>query len=607
MDNKKRKSKIEWQPSLTIQVFFLTFFGFFFTTMVNTIGTVIDGIVIGQTMNTADVSANTVTAPLWFVLGMITNLFAKGNQLICADKLSRGKVDEARNDFSMTFFLSTGFGILVTALILIFSFFVTKLLGIGPEDASFVPCRQYLTGASLGIPGQIVLTMLAQGMHLEGARKWTVFSVIVMTVTDVVLDLIAVFVLHGGMFAMGLTTAISIYAGLLVEVYYYLRKDPLLKIVKPRFSLPVLWDMVKNGLPMGVSRFTTAWKSRFINTILAGTLTSAGLAAFHVQVQVNYVMNAVLLGIAQALGVIVRIAYAEENKKAIRKVVVISVLMVLFVFLLMEILSGTDFFPDLLVRFYLGKNSEAHDLARAALILYFAGLLGQGWAVVMANYLQSINRIWWANLIYVLDDILFVFLSLTFWKKMVAISEGTDHDLLNCVFLGILMAQAAFVLVIPLLIVLINHRRVFGWDAILMLPKGYGVGKDRELTKTPKTVEEAADFSKEAYDFCIGHNLPVRKAYLISLAAEELIKNTIMHGFSEGKNNRIEVRLVVKDDEAVLRIHDNCGKFNPKKYYETVYAGENKEDNVGIRLIMEMAKDISYTSTLKLNNICIRV
>ena len=36
-------------------------------------------------------------------------------------------------------------------------------------------------------------------------------------------------------------------------------------------------------------------------------------------------------------------------------------------------------------------------------------------------------------------------------------------------------------------------------------------------------------------------------------------------------------------------------------------AGENKEDNVGIRLIMEMAKDISYTSTLKLNNICIRV
>ena len=61
------------------------------------------------------------------------------------------------------------------------------------------------------------------------------------------------------------------------------------------------------------------------------------------------------------------------------------------------------------------------------------------------------------------------------------------------------------------------------------------------------------------------------------------------------------------DNEAVLRIHDNCGKFNPKKYYETVYAGENKEDNVGIRLIMEMAKDISYTSTLKLNNICIRV
>ena len=607
MDSKKRKIKIEWQPTLTSQVFLLTFFGFFFSTMVNTLGTVIDGIIIGQTMETADVSANTVTAPLWFAIAMIANLFAKGNQLICADKLSRGKVDEAKNDFSMTFFLSTGFGILVTALILIFSFFVTKLLGIGPEDASFASCRLYLIGASLGIPGQIMLVMLAQGLHLEGARKWSILSVVVMTITDVVLDLLAVLVLHGGMFAMGITTAISIYAGLSVEVYYFLKKDPLLKIVKPHFSFPVLWDMIKNGLPMAVSRFTTAWKSRFINTILAGTLTAAGLAAFHVQVQVNYIMNAMLMGIAQTLGVIVRIAYEEDDRRTIRKAAVISVMMLLFVSLLMDILSDTKIVPELLVRFYLGKNTDAYELARVALLFYFAGLFGQGIAILLANYLQSTRRIWWANLIYVLDDVLFVYLSLNFWKYAIDLGKGSDSDLIVCVFVGIFLSQTAFLLIIPLLIILINHRRVFGWDALLMLPKGYGVGKDQELTEAPKTVEEAADFSKEAYDFCIEHNLPERKAYLISLASEELIKNTIIHGFSAGKNNRIEVRLVVKDEEAVLRIRDNCGKFNPKRYYETVYKSDNKEDSIGIRMVMEMAKDISYTSTLKLNNICIRV
>ena len=606
MDGKKRKTKVEWQMSLTFQVFFLTFFGFFFSTMVNTLGTVIDGIIIGQTMKTADVSANTVTAPLWFFIAMIANLFAKGNQLICADKLSRGKVDEAKNNFSMTFFLSLGFGVLVTVVILIFRFFVTKLLGIGPEDASFIPCRQYLIGATLGIPGQVMLAMLAQGLHLEGARKWSILSVVVMTVTDVALDLFAVLVLHGGMFAMGLTTAISIYAGLLVEVYYFIRKDPLLKIVKPTFSFAVLWDMVKNGLPMAVSRFTTAWKSRFINTILAGTLTAAGLAAFHVQVQVNYIMNAVLMGVAQTLGVIVRIAFAEEDKRTIRKATVIAVLMVLFVGVLLYFVADLDAIPELLIRFYLGKNTEAYELANVALQFYFAGLLGQGLAIVLANYLQSTKRIWWANLIYVLDDVVFVYLSLSFWKIVVKLGKGTDLDLILSVFVGILLAQVAFVLIIPLIIVLVNHRRVSGWDALLMLPKDYGVGKDQELTDAPKTVEEAAAFAKDAYDFCIGHNLPQRKAYLISLAAEELIKNTITHGFSSGKN-RIEVRLVVKNDEAVLRIRDNCGKFNPKQYYETVYENENKEENIGIRMVMEMAKDVSYTSTLKLNNICIRV
>ena len=71
--------------------------------------------------------------------------------------------------------------------------------------------------------------------------------------------------------------------------------------------------------------------------------------------------------------------------------------------------------------------------------------------------------------------------------------------------------------------------------------------------------------------------------------------------------NRLEVLLVWKEDKIILRLRDNCRKFNPTKYYKEVYQNEDNMKNVGIRMIMELATDVSYTSTLKLNNLNVTV
>ena len=62
------------QTSLTLQIFVYTFIGFFATNLVNVLGVVVDGVVVGHTMGALDISASSLMAPLTFAISMLLYL-----------------------------------------------------------------------------------------------------------------------------------------------------------------------------------------------------------------------------------------------------------------------------------------------------------------------------------------------------------------------------------------------------------------------------------------------------------------------------------------------------------------------------------------------------
>ena len=85
--------------------------------------------------------------------------------------------------------------------------------------------------------------------------------------------------------------------------------------------------------------------------------------------------------------------------------------------------------------------------------------------------------------------------------------------------------------------------------------------------------------------------------------------NILDYGFVEGRNNRIDIRLVRKrDQDLILRIRDNCEGFDPVNYYEMTKPDENDPArHIGIRMVFKMVKDVKYVNTLGLNNLTIRI
>ena len=93
----------------------------------------------------------------------------------------------------------------------------------------------------------------------------------------------------------------------------------------------------------------------------------------------------------------------------------------------------------------------------------------------------------------------------------------------------------------------------------------------------------------------------------MSLAVEEMAGNVIEHGFTKDrKHHSIDVRVLKKDDEYILRIRDDCIIFDPVKQLE-LYSDDEPAHHLGLRMIIGMAKQVRHTSVLKLNNLLVRV
>ena len=502
------KSRIEKRlkkhPEITASVFLLSVTAFFTSTLMTTIGGVIDGYVVGNTMGTAEVGAMSLTSPVWFMMSIIYGILAMGCQPLCARELAKGNRENARRIFSTTLIVGMAATLVLSVLIFVFSGTVTRLLGASPEMEVYKPCRTYLTGIAFGLPGLALISLLSIGINLEGARKWTVYSAVVMTGMDVLLDIL-VAGLHGDIFIMGFTTSISYVSGALVLLLYYLkRKDILLRPKLTGISLRTVGQVSLMGMPMGVSRMANAWRSAYINHLLAGSATAAGLAAYNVQVQLNYLTNALFMGIAQTTSLMISLYYAEENREGMRHTVLIALAYELFFGLSITFLLRSAAVRPLISRFFLGGNTDSIMIANIAIYYFAMGLIGRALSTLLANYLQTTGRPLVSNLVYVLCDVALILIFVT-WRVARLPDTVGDAILAGTVFSSVSQAQMSMLFVIPVIILAVNlfdrTRNGLGWSAVLMLPKNYGIPKEQELTDSPRTLEEVADFSQRAYDF----------------------------------------------------------------------------------------------------------
>jgi anti-sigma regulatory factor (Ser/Thr protein kinase) len=178
----------------------------------------------------------------------------------------------------------------------------------------------------------------------------------------------------------------------------------------------------------------------------------------------------------------------------------------------------------------------------------------------------------------------------------------------NAVWWFYLIGETLALTYITIMVMLISKKRFFSLDSFICLPYDFGSKPEDtiEFAIYDKAGINAA--SSAASVFCAQKGLTRRKCMYTGLCIEEMGNNIIEHGFEGNGKNRIDIRLVKKNDSMLIRIRDNCKDFDPVKYMKM-----NQEQigdpgsHIGIRMTLKMVKNVQYVNSLGLNNLTLEI
>ena len=370
-------------------------------------GMLIDNIIAGQLLGQDALGAMGIVSPIGIIFSAIGNICSGGGTTLASQAVGKGDKDEVRNIFTVTILFALVCGLVITVPGL---FFPEKLAVIlGAKEELLVPSADYIRGFFMGTIPTIMTTALMGFVKIDGSPKLPLFSIVTMSVADILLDLFMVAVLGLGMFGMALATTLSYVIAVAVACLHFLGKKNTLKLVRPKSPWKVLGSMTVTGAPAAVGRVCDTLKSVILNNITASVIGVGAIAALNVRNQANNIFGALTLGVGQAIVPVAGMFHGEEDKTALRGTLKLSVIMgfalncfgaaVLFIF------------PGVLPKM-LGIREEAvMDMAVAAVLLFAVSMPFRALNNIFLSFYQATKKVGTALLICVLESLVYTVLA----------------------------------------------------------------------------------------------------------------------------------------------------------------------------------------------------
>lgn len=554
----------------------------------------IDTIVTGRFLGTDAVAAAGLVQPVVMGLNALAMLFGPGLGLICSRYIGKAMKDRVDQVFSVAMIAIAILFAIVSILLYAFSPAIASALGSSASAAIVGMTADYLRGYALGIlPMQLGMT-LAGLMALDNDRMITIIQMLMLLVSDVALDLLNVLVFNGGMWGMAVATSISQVIGLLVILTHFRKKNRILHLTFRGLQLGDLAEVMRNGIPNLLTMAGQTVRSLCFNFLLLAIAGSTAVAAMTVGNTVITFVSSCLGSVILATSTLISILYGEEDKNGLALTLGISLRTTICLFTVFGALLMAFAGPVAGVFLEAGAGES---LSQATRFIRFIAL--QVFLIAPSYSLggayMGVKKLRLNSIIALIRDCLLQLACTWILSKLFGLA-GFEISLI---------VSAVLLMCICIAIPWVKNRRFPRSCAdMLMLPESFGPDPEAVYAASVETVEDVMRVSQDIQAFCRGRGAEPRMAYLASLFVEELAKNTITHGFARDRRGTVDIRLVFSEDSRVIRFRDNGKPFNPVEWLEKNHP-EDPPSCIGIRMIVAMAKEVSYISAVDWNNLMI--
>ena len=262
-----------------LSFFFPILLGTFFQQLYNTV----DAIVVGNFVGTAALGA--VGGPTAVIINFLVNLFvglSSGATVVIAQYYGARQGEELRKTVHTGIALALVAGVAATIIGLLVSEPVLRLMGTPADVRGYA--ITYLRVYFCGCVASFIYNMGASILRAMGDTKRPLYFLMAACLTNIVLDLFFVVVLHMDVLGVGLATVISQVVSALLMAIALLHPGNVYTVVPRdiRFHKDKLLGIIRIGLPAGIQSNMYTVSNMVLQSCINsfGTVTVAAWTAF---------------------------------------------------------------------------------------------------------------------------------------------------------------------------------------------------------------------------------------------------------------------------------------------------------------------------------------
>ena len=563
---------------------------------VGTINMIVSSYFASNYVGTEAMSAVGLYGPLNMLFSALSLMLVGGSSILCGEYLGQNRQDKLQEIYSLDLLISVLSGLLFTAIVILLA--ASDLTGFLTHDMSVRPLlNQYLIGQAIGILPLILSNQFASFLFIENKGRITQFAVLVFILMNLLLNYLFVAVMHMEAFGLALASSIGMWAYLAVEAWYFDTGKSKLRFTLRKPDPDECKLLFRIGLPGAMINGYQTFRGLIVNKLLETYVGAAGISAF---ATANYFLAlfwAVPVGMQAVSRMLMSVAIGEEDRKSLTEVM--KAVITRYVPLMCVISGAVMLMAHPLAHFFYKDPSDPVYMMTiwGFRILPLCMPLG----IVCMNYVsyaQATDKQRFVHVLTVSDGLISVSLFTAILIPFIGMNSVYIANVIN----GI----------VSILIIIIYSAKCIGHfphaiDELMVIPAGFGAEKDEYTEISVRSINEAINISQHVQDFCRSKGIDKRRSYYAGLAAEEMVVNVIDHGFiKDKKDHSIDVRVVCKDDEIILRIKDDCVPFDPEERRHITEGGD-AASNIGIRMVYSIAGSIKYQNLFGLNVLTIRI
>ena len=372
--------------------------------------TIVDGFFVSNCAGKTAFTALNLIYPYIQMLGCLGFMIGTGGSALVAMTLGMGDEKRANRLFSMLAVATVGIGAIFSAIGLALLRPVALLLGATPE---LLPSCLLYGRILLTFQTAFMLQYLFQSFFIAAEKpKLGLFFTVAAGVTNMVLDVVLVGMLHGGVegaaiatflsqavgvAGLGLAgaasaTVISQMVGGVAPIFYFAKRRPgcRLYFTKPLFSLRELLKACANGISELMTNISMSLVGALYNMQLLKLFGADGVAAYGVLMYVGFVFAAVFIGYSQGTAPIVSYHFGADNKDELKNLLRKSAGIIAVAGVAM--LTSSELLAEPLAKIFVGYDAGLLALTTHGMKLYCISFILSGFNIFGSAFFTALNN-----------------------------------------------------------------------------------------------------------------------------------------------------------------------------------------------------------------------